>query len=74
MEAAAEWGLSPSQWRQQSLDDRARMVAHRIIRSIRQAYETPDMPKEGKQGGKGVGGGAPDHPMLRSMKMRAGIQ
>lgn len=38
MEAAILFGLSPRDWREHSTDDRARMVAHALIKAIREAY------------------------------------
>ena len=38
MEAALEWGLCPDEWRQKSIDDRARMLAHGWIKATREAY------------------------------------
>ena len=38
MEAALEWGLCPDGWRQQSIDDRARMLAHVWLKATREAY------------------------------------
>ena len=38
MSAARAWGLTPAEWRRQSADDRARMIAHEIIAGVREAY------------------------------------
>lgn len=38
MEAAAYFHLSPESWRLHTADDRARMVAHTLIKSIREAF------------------------------------
>jgi hypothetical protein len=39
MSAAQAWSLTPQEWRRQSVDDRARMLAHEVIKGIRTGYE-----------------------------------
>jgi hypothetical protein len=51
MEAAQAWGLTPREWRCESIDDRARMMAHGMIKATRQAYAM-EKGKDGKPANK----------------------
>jgi len=50
---AKEWGMTPSQFRELSHNDKAEMIAHDRIYSVMQSYEAYlSKPKENKAKGK----------------------
>jgi hypothetical protein len=73
MEVIKAWGLTPERWRLLSVDDRARMVAHEMIKAIRTAWkmEQDELLTEGS----GRPGKKPLTGMdeFKAMKARAGI-
>jgi hypothetical protein len=69
MSAARAWGLTPAEWRRQSADDRARMIAHEIIAGVREAHYYEQTASEGAPGrSKYV------DPLWEQMKGRVGAK
>ena len=69
MSAAKAWGLTPSQWRCQEPDERARMLAHEIIAGIREGYLQEQLENDrDKSGGAPA---KPSDPLFEAMKARA---
>ena len=53
LKTAKAWGLCPLEWRQQPLDDQARMMAFELFEGTRDGYAAQwheDHPKGGKGG------------------------
>ena len=52
MRVAKAWGLTPVQWRAQSVDDRADMLAFEMFEGVREAYreEWRERKRETKSG------------------------
>ena len=70
MEAALEWGLCPDEWRQKSIDDRARMLAHGWIKATREAYAAEGRlfeAERGKDEKPNAAGGMRQFDQLRQM-------
>jgi hypothetical protein len=65
MSAAKAWGLTPAEWRRQTADDRARMIAHEIIAGVREAYYYEQ--NSGEAPAKYV------DPLWEQMKRRVGV-
>ena len=62
METAKAFGLTPAQWRAQSPDDRARMIAHEMLKGWREAYQGEQIKKKAERSAKspdGKGGRGP---------------
>jgi hypothetical protein len=51
LETAKAFGLTPAQWRAQGADDRARMVAHELMRATREAFVAERIKEQMKKEG-----------------------
>lgn len=74
MRVAKAWGLTPAQWRQQSVDDRAMMIAFESLEGIVEAYkdewrEKERKSKEDRKDRKPASGGN-DYELLQRMRRR----
>lgn len=57
MQAAQAFGLCPGSWRAQSVDDRARMMAHVMLSATREAYMAERIKKRAEKDAAAVGAG-----------------
>jgi len=64
MRTAKQWHLSPPEWRQLSADDRARMIVHETIESVRDAYAFAQMKKKSGKEEKGENKDTPPNPYM----------
>ena len=48
MDVMQAWGITPDVWRKLSVEDRAQMMAHEMIKGRREAYRTKDLAKPPK--------------------------
>lgn len=71
MEAAQAWHVTPAQWRAQSPDDRARMMAHEFLKNLRQSYVLEQ--QKAKSEGKSPGGDAALND-YEKMKLQFGLR
>lgn len=76
MEAIHFWRLTPRAWRMESVDDRARMLAHFWIRSAREAWRNQGrlraMDTKNKPDGKG--GASSGKAALQEMRAIMGLR
>jgi len=74
LSTAKAWGLTPDEWRCETVDCRARMMVHEIISGKREGYYSDESEKAAKK--KGGDKGEPERvdPLLRLMESRIGRQ
>jgi len=69
---AKRWGLTPRQWREQSVDDQAAMMAFEMFCDTREAYRDDYKKKNRDKNGAGQGGESEYDKLKRLMKVGDG--
>ena len=69
MQAAKAWGLTPQEWRRESVDDQALMIAYEMFCATRESYKFEWQEQRVKRNVKG-GGENPYQAMKRQMGLK----